>query len=128
MAIGWLEKVGFAKSLPMPLVVGNLKRLELLRNNPELKERLWKNAMQLQNGLKERGFDIFVIALNSVFSLYHFIVAGQHKCCRELGNAVDALFEGPAVASGKISAADAVAARVLARLEEIAPHFLVYAM
>lgn len=48
----------FAKSLPMPIVVGNLKRLELLRNNPELKERLWKNALQLQNGLKQRGFDI----------------------------------------------------------------------
>lgn len=48
----------FAKSLPMPLVVGNLKRLDLLRSNPELKERLWKNALQLQNGLKERGFDI----------------------------------------------------------------------
>ena len=48
----------FAKSLPMPLVVGNLKRLELLRTNPELKETLWKNARQLQKGLKERGFDI----------------------------------------------------------------------
>ncbi len=48
----------FAKSLPMPLVVGNLKRLELLRNHPELKEKLWSNAMKLQNGLKERGFDI----------------------------------------------------------------------
>lgn len=48
----------FAKSLPMPLVVGNLKRLELLRNHPELKEKLWENALKLQNGLKERGFDI----------------------------------------------------------------------
>ena len=48
----------FAKSLPMPLVVGNLKRLELLRNNPELKEKLWSNARKLQSGLKERGFDI----------------------------------------------------------------------
>lgn len=48
----------FAKSLPMPLVVGNLKRLELLRNHPELKEKLWHNALSLQNGLKERGFDI----------------------------------------------------------------------
>jgi glycine C-acetyltransferase len=48
----------FAKSLPMPLVVGNLKRLELLRNHPELKEKLWENARKLQNGLKERGFDI----------------------------------------------------------------------
>jgi glycine C-acetyltransferase len=48
----------FAKSLPMPLVVGNLKRLELLRNFPELKEKLWSNALKLQNGLKEKGFDI----------------------------------------------------------------------
>jgi glycine C-acetyltransferase len=48
----------FAKSLPMPLVVGNLKRLELLRNHPELKEKLWSNARKLQTGLKERGFDI----------------------------------------------------------------------
>lgn len=48
----------FAKSLPMPLVVGNLKRLELLRNHPELKDKLWSNALKLQNGLKEKGFDI----------------------------------------------------------------------
>jgi glycine C-acetyltransferase len=48
----------FAKSLPMPLVVGNLKRLEMLRTMPELKEKLWSNALKLQAGLKERGFDI----------------------------------------------------------------------
>ena len=48
----------FAKSLPMPIVLGNLKRLELLQTQPELKERLWSNAQKLQNGLKERGFDI----------------------------------------------------------------------
>ena len=48
----------FAKSLPMPYVIGNLKRLELLRSKPELKDNLWKNALALQNGLKERGFDI----------------------------------------------------------------------
>lgn len=48
----------FAKSLPMPLVVGNLKRLELLRTQPQLKDKLWDNALKLQNGLKERGFDI----------------------------------------------------------------------
>ena len=48
----------FAKSLPMPYVVGNLKRLELLRSKPELKANLWKNALALQKGLKERGFDI----------------------------------------------------------------------
>ncbi|MGZ8525643.1 MAG: aminotransferase class I/II-fold pyridoxal phosphate-dependent enzyme [Chitinophagaceae bacterium] len=48
----------FAKSLPMPLVIGNLKRLELLRTQPQLKNKLWENALKLQNGLKERGFDI----------------------------------------------------------------------
>lgn len=48
----------FAKSLPMPIVLGNLKRLDMLRTMPELKEKLWSNALKLQNGLKERGFDI----------------------------------------------------------------------
>jgi len=48
----------FAKSLPMPVVIGNLKRLELLRTQPEMKEKLWQNASKLQKGLKERGFDI----------------------------------------------------------------------
>lgn len=48
----------FAKSLPLPIVIGNLKRLELLRTKPEMKEKLWRNALKLQKGLKERGFDI----------------------------------------------------------------------
>lgn len=48
----------FAKSLPMPIVIGNLKRLEMLRTMPELKDKLWSNALKLQAGLKERGFDI----------------------------------------------------------------------
>jgi glycine C-acetyltransferase len=48
----------FAKSLPMPIVVGNLKRLEMLKTMPELKEKLWSNARKLQTGLKDRGFDI----------------------------------------------------------------------
>ena len=48
----------FAKSLPMPIVVGNLKRLDMLRTMPELKDKLWSNALKLQAGLKERGFDI----------------------------------------------------------------------
>ena len=48
----------FAKSLPMPLVVGNLKRLELLKTQPSLKDKLWENALKLQNGLKAKGFDI----------------------------------------------------------------------
>jgi glycine C-acetyltransferase len=48
----------FAKSLPMPIVIGNLKRLELLRTQPQLKDKLWENALKLQDGLKKRGFDI----------------------------------------------------------------------
>jgi glycine C-acetyltransferase len=48
----------FAKSLPMPMVIGSLKRLELLQERPELRENLWTIATELQNGLKEAGFDI----------------------------------------------------------------------
>lgn len=48
----------FAKSLPMPLVQGARKRLELLRTQPKHKENLWKMATALQKGLKENGFDI----------------------------------------------------------------------
>ena len=48
----------YAKSLPMPLVIGAMKRLEMLRTMPELRERLWHNVNTLQAGLRERGFDI----------------------------------------------------------------------
>lgn len=48
----------FAKSLMMPMVVGGLKRMELIRNKPELREKLWENVHKLQNGLRERGFNI----------------------------------------------------------------------
>jgi glycine C-acetyltransferase len=48
----------FAKSLPMVLVKGALKRLDMLRTMPELKAKLWENVNALQSGLKERGFDI----------------------------------------------------------------------
>lgn len=48
----------FAKSLPLPMVEGSIKRLELLRTRPELREQLWTVVHALQNGLKERGFDI----------------------------------------------------------------------
>jgi glycine C-acetyltransferase len=50
----------FAKSLPMPIVVGAIKRLEMLRNEPEHMEKLWTIARALQSGLKEAGFDIGV--------------------------------------------------------------------
>ena len=48
----------FAKSLQMQLVVGALKRLEMIKNRPEIKQKLWDNVNELQNGLKKRGFDI----------------------------------------------------------------------
>jgi glycine C-acetyltransferase len=48
----------FAKSLQMQLVVGALKRLDMLRTQPELKETLWENVHALQSGLKDNGFDI----------------------------------------------------------------------
>jgi glycine C-acetyltransferase len=48
----------FAKTLPMPIVVGNIKRLELLRTRPELKEKLWTIVDAIQEGLKRKGFNI----------------------------------------------------------------------
>lgn len=50
----------FAKSLPMPMVIGALKRLEMLKTMPELRENLWTVVNALQSGLKENGFDIGV--------------------------------------------------------------------
>jgi len=48
----------FAKSLPMPMVIGALKRLEILRTHPELREKLWFIVDKLQSGLKAQGFDL----------------------------------------------------------------------
>lgn len=48
----------FAKSLPMPLVVGALKRLDMIRKHPELRDNLWKITNALQKGLRERGFNL----------------------------------------------------------------------
>ena len=48
----------FAKSLPMPMVIGSLKRLELLRTKPELKNQLWTVVNALQKGLREEGFEL----------------------------------------------------------------------
>ena len=50
----------FAKSLPMPLVEGSLKRLELLRTKPELRTKLWEIVNALQTGLKAHGFNLGV--------------------------------------------------------------------
>ncbi|HSV87765.1 MAG TPA: aminotransferase class I/II-fold pyridoxal phosphate-dependent enzyme [Bacteroidales bacterium] len=48
----------FAKSLPMPIVIGGLKRLDLLRKHPEFRTKLWAIANALQKGLKDRGFNL----------------------------------------------------------------------
>jgi glycine C-acetyltransferase len=48
----------FAKSLPITMVIGALKRLDMIRTQPELKDKLWENVNALQNGLKDKGFDI----------------------------------------------------------------------
>ena len=48
----------YAKSLPMPLVIGNLKRLDMLRNSPEIREKLWTIANGLQDGLRDAGFNL----------------------------------------------------------------------
>ncbi len=50
----------FAKSMPMPIVIGALKRLELMRNHPEYKAKLWEIVRAMQNGLKKAGFEIGV--------------------------------------------------------------------
>lgn len=48
----------FAKTLPMPLIVGNIRRLELLKTMPELKNNLWHNTNSLKDGLRQAGFDL----------------------------------------------------------------------
>ncbi|HET7819488.1 MAG TPA: aminotransferase class I/II-fold pyridoxal phosphate-dependent enzyme, partial [Bacteroidia bacterium] len=48
----------YAKSMPMPIVIGGLKRLELMRKHPELREKVWTITRALQTGLKKAGFDI----------------------------------------------------------------------
>ncbi len=48
----------FAKSLPMLIVEGMIKRMEMLKTMPELREKLWHNVNKLQQGLRDKGFDI----------------------------------------------------------------------
>ena len=48
----------FAKALPMPLVIGGLERLKVLKSESDLREKLWRNVVKLQSGLKKEGFDL----------------------------------------------------------------------
>lgn len=48
----------FAKSMPLMVVEGMLKRMDMVINKPEMREKLWANVERLQKGLREKGFDI----------------------------------------------------------------------
>ncbi len=48
----------FAKSLPMPIVVGARKRLQMLRDSSQYKDKLWEIATSLQSGLRAEGFNL----------------------------------------------------------------------
>lgn len=48
----------YAKSVPMPMVIGALKRLDLIRTNPQFKDNLWNIVRALQKGLRDQGFDL----------------------------------------------------------------------
>ena len=48
----------YAKSLPMAMTIGAIKRLEMMRDMPELREKLWKITYALQSGFREAGFDL----------------------------------------------------------------------
>lgn len=48
----------YAKSLPMPMVIGALKRLEMIRTKPELLTKLWTIVNVLQKGLRDAGFNL----------------------------------------------------------------------
>ena len=50
----------YAKSLPMPMVIGALKRLDMIRTHPEFQQKLWEITHELQRGLRENGFEIGV--------------------------------------------------------------------
>lgn len=53
-----LRSQTYAKALPMPFVVSGLKRMELIRQNPQFKDKLWEIVHALQDGFRKRGFDI----------------------------------------------------------------------
>ena len=48
----------FAKSLPMPIVIGAIKRLEIMQSDKSLKNNLWYITKKLQSGLRDNGFNL----------------------------------------------------------------------
>jgi glycine C-acetyltransferase len=59
----------FAKSLPNIIVEGMLKRMEMLKAMPELREKLWHNVNKLQSGLRKKG----LILVKPIALLHPFI-------------------------------------------------------
>lgn len=48
----------YAKSLPMAMTLGAIKRLEFIQAHPEQKEKLWTIVYALQKGLKDAGLNL----------------------------------------------------------------------
>lgn len=59
----------YAKSLPLPMVIGGIKRLDMIRTRPDLRGKLWEITHALQQGFRDRGFDIGV-TLSPVTPVY----------------------------------------------------------
>jgi glycine C-acetyltransferase len=76
----------YAKALPMPFVIGGMKRLELIKKHPELREKLWENVRALQKGLKDKGFDIGETQspVTPVFLHGEYDIAAVTKLVRDL--------------------------------------------
>ena len=95
----------YAKSLPMAMVIGALKRLELLKSKPELKEKLWTIVNALQSGLKERGFNLGVTEspVTPVFLKGGVAEASQvTKELREVHNVFCSIIIYPVIPKGQI--------------------------
>jgi glycine C-acetyltransferase len=97
----------YAKALPMPFVVGGMKRLELIKKHPEFREKLWENVRALQKGLKARGFDIGETAscvtpvfLHGDYELTH--VVGLVQDMRENMGVFCSIVTYPVVPKGQI--------------------------
>lgn len=97
----------YAKALPMPFVVGGMKRLELIKKHPEFREKLWQNVRALQTGLRERGFDIgettspvTPVFLHGSYELTH--VVGLVQDLRENMGVFCSIVTYPVVPKGQI--------------------------
>ncbi|MEO1023632.1 MAG: pyridoxal phosphate-dependent aminotransferase family protein [Bacteroidota bacterium] len=70
----------FAKSLPMPMVVTARKRLQMIKDHPEWREKLWDNTLQLRNGLVEIGYTV----LPSESPVTPVLTKGSTALCQDI--------------------------------------------